>query len=60
MKSIDPEDPRFTPVKVGEPDTPQELVDALAELRLMAIRLDLKVVGAVISSAIGLIPVTKH
>lgn len=60
MKSIDPEDPRFTRVKLGEPDTSQELVDALAELRLMAIRLDLKVVGAVISSAIGLIPVTKH
>ena len=36
------------------------LAERLAELRLLAIRLDLKVVGAIISSAIGMIPLVKH
>jgi hypothetical protein len=45
---------------IGEPETAQDLVDALAELRLLAIRLDLKVVGAIVSSAMGMVPLTKH
>ena len=44
----------------GEQETVHDLVERLAELRLLAIRLDLKVVGALIGSAIGMIPLVKH
>lgn len=44
----------------GEQETVHDLAEGLAELRLLAIRLDLKVVGALIGSAIGMIPLVKH
>jgi hypothetical protein len=44
----------------GEQETVHDLAEGLAELRLLAIRLDLKLVGALIGSAIGMIPLVKH
>lgn len=44
----------------GEQETVHDLAEGLAELRLLAIRLDMKVVGALIGSAIGMIPLLKH
>jgi hypothetical protein len=44
----------------GQQETVRDLAEGLAELRLIAIRLDLKVVGALIGSAIGLIPLAKY
>ena len=44
----------------GEQETVHDLAEGLAELRLLAIRLDMKVVGALIGSAIGMIPLVKH
>ena len=60
MRPDNPEDQDAFWTELGEPETAQDLVDALAELRLLAIRLDFKVVGAIVSSAIGMIPLTKH
>ncbi|RYF10997.1 MAG: hypothetical protein EOO77_20360 [Oxalobacteraceae bacterium] len=60
MRPDNPEDHEALWTELGEPETAQDLVDALAELRLLAIRLDLKVVGAIVSSAIGMVPLTKH
>lgn len=44
----------------GQQETVRDLAEGLAELRLIAIQLDLKVVGALIGSAIGMIPLVKH
>ena len=44
----------------GQQKTVHDLAEGLAELRLIAIRLDLKVVEALIGSAIGMIPLVKH
>jgi len=44
----------------GREENLNDLAEGLAELRLLAIRLDLKVVGALIGSAIGMIPLVKH
>ena len=44
----------------GQQETVHDLAEGLAELRLLSIRLDLKVVGALICSAIGMIPLVKH
>lgn len=60
MRPIDPNDLSSALMGDSERETPQQLSDALAALRLMAIRLDLKVVGAIVSSAISMIPTTKH
>jgi hypothetical protein len=56
----DPDDADVAQTGQTSQRTAQDLIDGLAELRLLAIRLDLKVVGAIISSAVGMIPVTKH
>jgi hypothetical protein len=56
----DPDDADVAQTGPGVQRTAQDLIDGLAELRLLAIRLDLNVVGAIISSAVGMIPVTKH
>lgn len=47
-------------MKRGDGDTQQDLIDGLWDLRAMAIRLDLKVVGALIKVAIGLVPTSMH
>lgn len=47
-------------MKRGDGDTQQDLIDGLWSLRAMAIRLDLKVVGALIKVTIGLIPTRLH
>jgi hypothetical protein len=60
VRPSDPDD--FSPEWMGqrEPKTTQDLCDALEELRLLAIRLNQRTVGAVIASAIGLIRHTTH
>jgi len=60
VRPDDPKDHEALWTGLGKPETAQDLVEALAELRLLAIRLDLKVVGAIVSSAIGMVPLTKH
>ncbi len=60
MRPNNPEDEEAFRTELGEPETGQDLVKALAELRILAIRLDFKVVGAIVDSAIGMIPLTKH
>ena len=60
VRLTDPYDLDVDWMNEDELQTAQNLVDGLAELRLLAIRLDLKVVGAIVSSAIGMVPLTKH
>lgn len=43
-----------------EQETEQNLIEGLWKLRDLAIQLDLKVVGALIKVAIGLIPTSMH
>ena len=43
-----------------ERETEQDLIAGLWALRALAIRLDLKIVGALIKVAIGLIPTSMH
>ena len=44
----------------NEPETEQDLIEGLWAMRALAIQLDLKVVGALIKVAIGLIPSSVH
>jgi hypothetical protein len=57
---VDPDDADVAQTEQSVQRAAQDLIGGLAELRLLAIRLDLKVVGAIISSAVGMIPVIKH
>ena len=60
MRLDDPHNSDGCPKEDGQEETVHDLAEGLAELRLLAIRLDLKVVGALIGSAIGMIPLVKH
>lgn len=60
MRPIDPIDPKDLFIGQGEPQTAQDLVNRLLELQELANDLQLKVVSAMLASAIGMIPVTRH
>lgn len=60
MRLDDPHNSDGSAKDDGQEETVHDLAEGLAELRLLAIRLDLKVVGALIGSAIGMIPLVKH
>lgn len=52
--------PQFPNMRQSKEDTAHDLAKGLWTLRALAIRLDLKVVGALIKVAIGLIPTSMH
>ena len=60
MRLYDPNNFDGSNEEDGQQETVRDLAEGLAELRLIAIQLDLKVVGALIGSAIGMIPLVKH
>lgn len=56
----DPIDPKSAWMGDGELKTAHDLVEELESLQLLADRLDLKIVSAIIGSAIGMVPLSKH
>lgn len=60
MRLDDPHNSDGSAKEDGQEETVHDLAEGLAELRLLAIRLDLRVIGALIGSAIGMIPLVKH
>ena len=52
--------PQSPTMRESEGRTIADLVEGLWHLRALAIQLDLKVVGALIKAAIGVIPTTLH
>ena len=52
--------PQSPTMRESEGRTTADLVEGLWHLRALAMQLDLKVVGALIRAAIGLIPTTLH
>lgn len=60
MRLDDPHNSDGSAKEDGQEETVHDLAEGLAELRLLAIRIDLKVVGALIGRAIGMIPLVKH